>query len=130
MIKFKLRDLTNIINAIKKIIQADLPVIHSYKISKILKKLDEEFQSFEMGRSKLLEKYGEKDGKGNFITDKDGMCKIKNDKQKEFAKDYKELLDIEVELDCEKISLNLLMQNDIKLSSVDMLVLEDFIIDN
>lgn len=89
-------DLSGICPIIEKIMDKNLPISIGHKIQRNFKKLNEAFQEFEQSRSKLMEKYGEKDDDGNLVVDKNQRVKIVD--VQAFEKEFSDLLATEVEI--------------------------------
>ena len=73
----------------------------------------------------LIKKYGEKDENGELITDENGNCKISNSDTEEFTRELNELIATEVEINANKINMNLL--ENIDFTPSEMAVLEPFV---
>jgi hypothetical protein len=96
------------------------------QISRLLKEGEREIQNFNEVRTNLINKYGEKDENGELITDENKNCKILNDKIETFSKELNELVDMEIEINSNKISIADLENMDF--TPADMAVLEPFIV--
>jgi len=97
----------------------------AWTIARLLKAADSEIQSFNETRMNLIKKYGQKDDKGELITDDSGNCKIEQEHLEAFSNELNELVNTEVELNANKIDMNLL--GDIEFTPGDMAVLEPFV---
>ena len=73
----------------------------------------------------LIKKYGEKDENGELVTDDKGNCKIGNDVLGEFSVELNELINEEVEINANKIKMELL--EDLDFTPSDMAALEPFV---
>lgn len=117
----KIKDIVNSQNSLQKLLGVSLPVKVSYKLSKLVTKLQPELDLFNKEKDKLIEKYGEKDDKG--------VVSIKQDSPNmpKFAKEIDELAEMEVNIDFgdgksfEKISVADL--GDVKIEAQDLLSL-------
>lgn len=96
--KVKLSDIYNSIESLNKLMQVELPITVSYKLVKLLKKLNEEIGLIEQSRIKLVKKYSP-DGKDENVA-------VPEDKRDEFFKEFAELLTTEVTLNFEPISVS------------------------
>lgn len=99
-------DLSGICPIIEKVMDKNLPITLGHKIQRNFKKLNEAFQEFEQSRSKLMEKYGERDENDNLIVDKNQRVKIMDPQA--FEKEFSELLDTEVEVPLDTFSFKAL----------------------
>lgn len=89
-------ELSGICPIIEKVMDKNLPISIGHKIQRNFKKLNEAFQEFEQSRSKLMEKYGERDDDNNLIVDNNQRVRIINPSA--FEKEFSELLDTEIEI--------------------------------
>ena len=69
----------------------------AYRLTKILKKLEGELESFREAQKVILIKYGKKE--------KDGRMRLQPDKLEDFNKDLNELLNSEVDVEFEPIPM-------------------------
>jgi len=110
----KLGDIETLIPTLSSISTQKLPFKLSYKITKLNSRLKDDYTFYlEKGRE-ILDKYGEKDEKGEFKTFSNGNFIIKKGFEEPASKEMKELRDIEMdaieifftpeELDCLEIS--------------------------
>ena len=125
MIKVTIADLLNSTETLQKLSQKDFKAKLAWSIARLLKSAEAEIQSFNETRMNLIKKYGEKDENGELITDDNGNCKIPNANMVEFNDELKDMLDTEVEINANKLSIDLL--EDIEFTPSDMAVLEPFV---
>lgn len=78
----------------------------AYKLARIIREIDNEFSLFQKSREQLISKYAEKDNEGKIIFNDEGNCVIEKDKIDLFNKEINELLETNVELNADYISLN------------------------
>lgn len=122
----KLDNLANILEGMNILLQKELPIKISYKLSRLNKILFDEYQQFEESRKKLIDKYGNKDSDGNLIT-QDDLVQFSEENRALFINEFSDLLDIDVHINFDPININEL--EDIKISPLDLLKLDSFIID-
>ena len=125
MIAVKISDLLNSTETLQKLAKQDFKAKLAWSIARLLKAAEVEIQSFNETRMNLINKYGEKDENGELITDENNNCKINPDRMSEFNKELNDLLDMLVEINANKINMELL--EDIDFTPSDMAVLEPFI---
>jgi len=128
MVKIYLGELDSILTGLDSLINKELPIKLSYSLSKLIKTLESEYKILMEKRNKLIDKYAERDDKNKFIiTNESGrqMTKIKDEFIDECQGKLQELYSIEVEIDFQPISIDLL--GDISMSPKDLLVLDKFI---
>ena len=125
MIKVKLIDLINSTETLQKLAQKDFKAKLAWSIARLLKAAEVEIQSFNEARTNLIKKYGEKNEKGELITDEKGNCKILETGVKEFNTELNELVESEVEIQANKIKIEML--EDLDFTPSDMAAVEPFI---
>ena len=125
MIKVKIADLLNSTETLQKLSQKDFKAKLAWSVARLLKAAEAEIQAFNETRMNLIKKYGEKDENGELITDDNGNCKINKDDTDEFSKELTDLIDAEVEINANKIKMDLL--ENIDFTPSDMAVLEPFV---
>ena len=100
-----------------KLLSAELPVRVSYRLSKIIKNINQELTEFESSRQKLFEKYGE--------PQNDNTIMVKPELQQEFLAQLNMLLAETVELPDIKVTVQDL--DDVKFSALELAVLEPWL---
>lgn len=125
MIKVKISDLLNSTETLQKLAQKDFKAKLAWEIARLLKAAEGEIQQFNETRMNLIKKYGEKDENGELVTDEKGNCRIQNEVLNQFTVELNELVDSEVEINANKISLKLL--EEIDFTPADMAALEPFV---
>lgn len=116
--------LINSIGVLSKLNNSELAVKTSYKLSKNIKTLDKEIVLFNEEKQKLINKYAVKNEKGENKIE-NGNFEIAD--RENFNKEYRELLDIEVDVKIEKINIDELAKSDLtitpgELSLIDYLI--------
>jgi sulfatase maturation enzyme AslB (radical SAM superfamily) len=110
--------LVNSIGVLSKLNNEELPVKISYKLAKNIKEIDDTLKVFNDEKQKLINKYAEKDeNEANKIAE-DGTVNIVDSIG--WNKDYKELIDIEVELKIDKINIDEFAKTDIKITPAEL----------
>ena len=125
MIKVTISDLLNSTDTLQKLAQKDFKAKLAWSIARLLKSAETEIQGFNDARMNLIRKYGEKDENGQLITDEKDNCKIGNESITEFSNELNELMNSEVEINANKIKMELLENLDFTPS--DMAALEPFV---
>ena len=118
--KFTLLEVKNAEQGLVKIMQKELPIKVSYRISKIINLFRKESSEIEDARVKLVKKYGKEDKEGNI--------KIAEEKQDEFRNEFAEFLQEEIEINLEPISIEDI--GDITISPLDMANMEKIFKEN
>lgn len=116
MLSTKLRTIVEAKESLQNLASMELPLKTSYKLAKMVRCISNELLVFDEQRLKLCQKYGALCKNGN-------SYEIPPDKMPLFGKDYAELLNIDVELDCEKVTL----PDTINIKPIDLVALYDFI---
>lgn len=80
----------------------ELPVKMSFVLSRNLKKLREVVQDIDAKRNELLNKYGEKDDKGELIVADNGSVKIPD--ADKFMAELNEVLNADVDITLDKVT--------------------------
>ena len=125
MITVKIEELLNSVDTLQKLAQKDFKAKLAWQVARLLKGAEAEIQSFNETRMNLIKKYGEKDENGELITDERGNCKITPENVETFSNELNELIKTEVELNANKINIDLL--DNLDFTPSDMAVLEPFI---
>ena len=121
MLKLTNKEIVNSIEALKNLSTKELDVKTSFKIAKNIKTIDEISNIFIEEKRKLVSKYGIKDDKGNLKLDDNGVAEIDKDNLEEWNRSYAELLEIENNIEIEKIKLSDL---DVRVSAQKLLAIE------
>ena len=100
----KMLDVKNAEKALRKLAQADLPVVISFQLIGFIDDVDKELSTFESVRIKLIKKYGEKDKNGNLVVGKDNID--------DFNKDMSDLLNTNIEFNVKSIGSDVLLSID------------------
>ena len=120
--KIKNEVLVNSVQVLRKLNNAELPVRVSYKLAKNIKSIDKELKIYEEEKQKLINKYGEKDEEGKSKVNENGMINILDTEN--WNKDIKELLEIEVEINVEKINIDELAKSDLKITPSELTLID------
>ena len=125
MITIKMSDLLNSTEILQKLSQKDFKAKLAWSIARLLKEAEKEIQQFNDTRMNLIKKYGDCDEAGDLITDEKGNCKIQQDVVQQFTDELNELVNTEIEINANKIDIELL--EDTEFTPSDMSLLEPFI---
>lgn len=106
----------------------DLPLSARYKFSLIIPLLTPHSQFYEKRQREIAAKYGKKDEEGNFVKTEDGKGIIIEDKFiDDFEKAIKELNELTVEIDADKITCSLNDLEKANLSIAELSQISSFI---
>lgn len=103
-----------------------LPTKISYAVSRMMRKFNMELEVYSKERLKLALEFCDKDDKGEPISVGVGQIKML-ERRKEFAEEMNKLLQVEIELDIEKVKIKLSDIPDGTLSAMDLLEVEPFV---
>lgn len=106
MITVTLNDIRASQEGFSSIMGQQMPARTAYKVAKIAKALDVEYNMLLDGQRKLVDKYSEKDEGGNpiVLNAETGSIKIQSDKVQECNEELAALLGTEVEINANKLS--------------------------
>ena len=107
MITLTLNDIFNAVPALREISTKEFPGSTTFKIARLIRELDKEIQLFEEERSKIANKYGEKDENGMLIAQDNGMIKIPEDKIQECNEELQALFSTQVEINANKLPIEI-----------------------
>lgn len=105
--------------ALNDLVSKELPAVVSFQLSKILREVREQNKEFQTTRMKLLQKYCQKDSKGNLKTNKEKTEYVLKDKEG-FDKEYNELINLDIQHD--QINLDSLESISVKPETLQALV--------
>lgn len=118
--KIKLGEVTMIQQGLMTLVNQQLPVKLSYKLGKLIKIVDDEVQEIENKRIELVKKYGVK-------NEEDNTIKVPDDKQDGFMQEYTDLLNLEIDVTFEPISISEL-PDDLKITPQQLIYLENVVL--
>ena len=125
MISVKISDLLNSTETLQKLAKKDFKAKLAWTVARLLKAAEAEIQSFNETRMNVIRKYGEKDENGELLTDEKGNCKVLPENVTDFSNELNELMATEVEINANKIKIELL--EDIEFTPQEMAQLEPFV---
>lgn len=98
MIKVELQNLLDSMPIFQELISQKLAARTAFKVNKIVKAINKEYELFDETRRTIIEKYGDRDENGEIKSDENGNLQIKKDQTDEFVHELQELLTTEIEL--------------------------------
>ena len=102
--------IVNTINVLGELNNAKLPVKVAYAITKNINKINTELKAYNEEKVKLIDKYAEKDEKGELKTNEIGNVILEEEHIEDWNREIAELLSIENEIDIHMINLNISLQ--------------------
>ena len=107
MITMTLNDIFNAVPALREISTKEFPGSTTFKIARLIRELDKEIQLFEEERSKIANKYGEKDENGNLVIQEGGNIKILDNKIQDCNEELQALFNTQVEINANKLPVDI-----------------------
>lgn len=123
MVTVKLGELRFIVDSLNSIMVEKLPVKTAYSLSKLGRVVQKEWEVYEEGRFKLIDRYSAKDEAGRPVVE-NGRYKMVDPNG--FGKEINELGGIEAQIDFNPITLDAL--GDIQVSPAVLAGLDKFIV--
>ena len=98
--KIKLADIVGEVENVKALLDLKFPIKVSYRLNRLVSKLQPELNLYDTKRNELVKEFGD-------APQEDGTIKVTDpEKLAEFTKKLQELLDVECEIDFEKIKID------------------------
>ena len=105
MIRVKLSTLIDSVDVFKELVKCYFKASTAYKLARLTREIEKELDLFDLTRKNLAKQYGEYDKSGNLIKDENGNYKIEESKKEEFIYDYNAVLNEEIELNAEPLTI-------------------------
>jgi len=120
--KIKLEELLEVKQSFDKIINADIDISVALDIERKIRKIVEEYVLYDKVNGKLVTRLGVPSGMGKY--------QIKDDNFDEYMKEHHKLINTEIEVSYERVSLKSIVSQDIKVSVKDINRLNDYVLDD
>lgn len=128
-LEITLRELSAIIASLNSFVQVPIPAKYSWRLGRVMKKLQAEVDSFTDHRAKLFQKYGEEIKPETEEQKAQGtQFKIKPEHMEKFTKELNDLLSEVIEIEFDQIPISLI--EDSKMTIADMVNLDLFFLDD
>lgn len=124
----KIKDILNNKESLAMVAQKNLPVRISYAITKNIRKIEKELEFYFNEKSKVVEKYSEKDENGKTIVGENGIITIAKEHIEIWNKEHMDLLNIDVDIKVHMINEIDLLNTNIDITPADLLAI-DFMIE-
>lgn len=125
-LEITLKEISPIISSLNNFVQVPIPAKYSWRLSKVMKNLQSEVESFGDHRAKLFEKYGEEFYQEDNAKGK--QFKIKEENFDIFTKELNELLSEKIKISFDPIPISLIENSNMTIA--DMVNLEMFFLDD
>ena len=123
MIEITVQEMIDSIDVLKEINNKKMPAKTAYQFARIIREIEKELQSFQDARSKLIEHFGKKDDTGKLIEDENGNIEIVLEKQEQFKKEIEDLMQSKIQINCEQINLEDILDNKFSPAEINKLFL-------
>lgn len=110
--KVTINDILNAVPVMRELADTSMKIKTAYKVSKIMSAIDKEYQLFQEARTKLIEKYGDRDENHELKIDDNGNYSIPPENISNFNEELNEILVETVELNVNPLSIDELDNND------------------
>jgi hypothetical protein len=101
-----LNDILNISPILHKLSKQTFQGKTVFQIARLIKLVDEELNTLDTARQKIIDKYGEKDEKGQLIVSENGQVHVSPANTDSCNQEFYELLSTEVNIDASPLSLS------------------------
>ena len=125
MITVKLSNIIDSTEALRTLMTKPLKARTAFAVARIAREVEKEYNLFNQSRTELIQKYGEKDENGELKVTEEGNYTVSKDNIAEFNASFQELLDTEIEINAEPVSMDDL--GDVDFTPNEVLNLEAFI---
>lgn len=105
MIELTMAEVVDSVSILQKLVNKPLKTIVAFQVARIIREIEKEFNLFQKSRKDLVEKYGERNEKGELITTEDGNYTISQDKVNDFNEEMLSIMNEVVTLNANKIHL-------------------------
>ena len=107
------RQIVESVSHLSKLVQQKLPAKTAFRMSKLIKQIENVQESYNEAVKKVQDTYFEKDDEGNYVVE-DNHYKVKEEHREDYTKEMKELLDDETEIKFKKLKLEHLGKIDLE----------------
>lgn len=105
MIEATLKDIIEAQSALKNLKNTSMRARPAFLLARIIREVDKEIENEHASHIELIKKYGDKDENGQLIVNEDGNYTIPQEELEGYFKEYQELLQTVVNLNCDYINL-------------------------
>lgn len=110
---------------LQQLAQTEMSAKESFKVLRMLKIIDKEYENIETIQMRVFDNYGLKDENGQLIIEETGNVAVNPEKMNEFNSELNELFSSKISLNCDKINISML--DNIPISPFQLMRFEDFI---
>ena len=125
MINVTMMDIVNSVPVFEQVVGQEINGRLAFKLARLVRELDKELKLFHEERTKLIQYYAEKDENGEIKVDENSNAMIPDDSIMECNQKIQELLDTTIEVNADKIPMELLDM--LSISPQQALYIENFL---
>ena len=125
MINVTMMDIVNSVPVFEQVVGQEINGRLAFKVARLVRELDKELKLFHEERTKLIQHYAEKDEHGEIKVDENSNAMIPDDSIMECNQKIQELLDTTIEVNADKIPMELLDM--LSISPQQALYIESFL---
>ena len=125
MINVTMMDIVNSVPVFEQVVGQEINGRLAFKLARLVRELDKELKLFHEERTKLIQHYAEKDENGEIKVDENSNAMIPDDSIMECNQKIQELLDTTIEVNADKIPMELLDM--LSISPQQALYIENFL---
>lgn len=104
MINVTLQNMLDSMPVFQNLIGQKLTARGAFKVSKLVKAINKEYEIFDETRRTIVEKYADRNEAGEIQTNEDGNVQIKKELEQDFITELQNLLQTELELNAPKLT--------------------------
>jgi hypothetical protein len=116
--KITISEILNGKPVLEKLVDKEISIKTAYKLSRMIKVLNEELQTFEESRQKLVQQYGE--------VQEDDSIAVQEDNIEAFNTELADLLTAEIEVGCEPMNIDEFADS-VEMKTAELMMIEKFI---
>ena len=120
--KITISEVLNGKTVLEKLVDKEISIKTAYRLSRIIKVLNEELQHFEEQRQKLVQQYGKQQE-----DTPEGNVTVSEENIEPFQNDLTELLTAEIDLGCEPMNINE-FGDDVEIKTAELMMIDKFIV--
>ena len=125
MINVTMMDIVNSVPVFEQVVGQEINGRLAFKVARLVRELDKELKLFHEERTKLIQYYAEKGENGEIKVDENSNAMIPDDSIMECNQKIQELLDTDIEVNADKIPMELLDM--LSISPQQALYIESFL---
>ena len=122
LINIKVKNAIDAIDSFSEIMTQNVKGSLAFKVSRLVRELNKELDTFNEERRKLIEKYALRDENGDIVTTEEGNIKLIPESIKECDEEFMSLLNTEIEINAGKLSMKDVDEFNITPEKIDYLM--------